>query len=233
MQFPTTHWSVLAQATLSDEAQGRSALDRLCRSYWKPIHDFVRFRGFGESEAEDLTQAFLLRLCERSVWKNADAQRGRFRSFLLGALSHFLADELDRRNAEKRGGRVEHVALDRPSSAEPAVSGSDVAHFDREWALSILEGALAALREESLENPGQFAVLARFLPGSLEPISLEEGARLLGLGLPAMKSQVFRIRGRFRDHVRQRVAVTVAAPHDIEPEMRHLGAVLMDRGTPF
>ena len=107
MQFPNTHWSLLAQATLNGDAGGQQALESLCRQYWKPVRDFIRFRGFPEADAEDLTQVFLVRLCERSVWRRAEAARGRFRSFLLGALTHFLADELDRRNTQKRGGQIE------------------------------------------------------------------------------------------------------------------------------
>lgn len=232
MNFPETHWSALAVATMNGETAGRTALDALCRSYWKPVRDFIVFRGFQEAEADDLTQSFLLRLCERSVWKRADADRGRFRSFLLGALSHFLADELDRRHAAKRGGGAVHVSLQDSGAALPAIAPIDAAHFDREWALAVLEGALAEIAAEASWREGEFALLRRFLPGASEPLSLEEGAASLGCGLAAMKSQVHRLRSRFRERVRQRVAVTVSAPHEIEAEVQHLGRVLMDRGTP-
>lgn len=233
MNFPETHWSALAVATMNGETAGRTALDALCRAYWKPVRDFIVFRGFQEAEADDLTQSFLLRLCEHSVWKRADADRGRFRSFLLGALNHFLADELDRRHAAKRGGGAGHLPLHDSSTALPAIGPADSAHFDREWALAVLEAALAELETDPAWREGEFAVLRRFLPGSREPLSLEDGAARLGCTLAAMKSQVHRLRSRFRERVRQRVAVTVSAPHEIDAEVQHLGRVLMDRSTPM
>lgn len=234
MQFPNTHWSLLAQATLNGDAGGQQALEVLCRQYWKPVRDFIRFRGFPDADAEDLTQVFLVRLCERSVWRRAEAARGRFRSFLLGALAHFLADELDRRNTQKRGGQHEHVSL--PSEDAPplaAVPADATTRFDREWALAITEQALAALAGEWAERAEIFLTLKRFLPGAGAPLTLEDGAQQLGLNLPAMKSQVHRLRARFRELVRQQVAVTVSAPHEIEEELQHLGRVLMDRATPL
>lgn len=233
MQFPTTHWSVLARATLHGESGALTALDQLCRAYWQPINSFIRFRGFNESDAKDLTQAFLVRLCEQSVWRRADAEKGRFRSFLLGALSHFLADERDRRATQKRGGQVEHVSLDfEPMHPEPA-SHADALHFDREWACFVMEAALAQLAGEWEERAEAFNVLRSFLPGAAQPASLEAGAAQLGLSLGAMKSQVHRLRERFREQVRQQVAVTVSAPHEIEDELQHLGKVLMSPGTPL
>ena len=233
MNFPETHWSALAVATVNGETAGREALESLCRSYWNPVRDFIVFRGFREAEADDLTQSFLVRLCERSVWRRADAGRGRFRSFLLGALNHFLADELDRRRTAKRGGGAEHVPLHQAGLAPPALTADDEAHFDREWAMAILADALNEVKTAGNWCDGEFEVLRRFLPGAGDPLSLEEGAARTGCGLAAMKSQVHRLRGRFRAAVQQRVAVTVSAPHEIDAEIRHLGRVLMDRATPL
>lgn len=233
MQFPTTHWSVLARATLHGESGALTALDQLCRAYWQPINRFVRFRGFNPADADDLTQAFLVRLCQQSVWRRADAQKGRFRSFLLGALTHFLADELDRRATQKRGGGVEHVSLDLESALTAGLPAKDAEWFDREWALFVTEQALAELAGEWTDRAESFEVLKNFLPGAGEPMAFEAGAMRLGVSLSAMKSQVHRLRERFRELVRQQVAVTVSAPHEIEEELQHLGQVLMHPATPL
>ena len=231
MLFPTTHWSALARATQHGGSDALSSLDQLCRAYWRPLNSFIRMRGFGPADADDLTQAFLVRLCERSVWRKAEAGKGRFRSFLLGALAHFLADERDRRSTQKRGGRVEHVSLESEGELTPALAAKDELWFDREWALSITEQVQAELAAEWAGRAQAFEVLQRYLPGAKELLPLEDGAAELGLSLSAMKSQLHRLRERFRELVRQRVAVTVAAPHEIEEELQHLGRVLMNPAT--
>lgn len=231
MQFPETRWTALARATMNGDPAGRAALEALCRAYWRPVRDFIRFRGYSEADADDLTQSFLLRLCQQSVWRAADAERGRFRSFLLGALSHFLADEMDRRQAAKRGGGVEHLPVDGRAPDLSAPTPSDAAHFDREWAMAIVREALDHLSADFTGKAEEWGTLSHFLPGSREPLALEEGARRLGCGLAAMKSQVHRLRARFRDLIRERVALTVDTPAELDEELRHLGRVLMDRGT--
>jgi RNA polymerase sigma-70 factor (ECF subfamily) len=233
MYFPSTHWSLLAQASLSGESAGRQALEELCRRYWSPLRQFIQSRGYGENEAEDLTQEFLLHLLEHSTLAKADPLRGRFRSFLLGALTRFLWDQRDRRQAQKRGGGAVHVSLE---EAEPQLVDkfdTEGTLFDREWALVILENALRAVAEEfeSKHGPKHFAVLRRFLPGSLEAPTYEAAAGLLGVTVPALKTDLHRLRQRFRALVRQEVAATVSAPHEMEEEMIHLQQVLMDRAN--
>ena len=230
--FPTTHWSLLARATLSGETAGRQALEDLCRRYWSPLQRFIRARGYGEAEAQDLTQEFLLHLLEHSTLKRADRLRGRFRSFLLGALVRFLGDEYDRRHAQKRGSGAVHLSLDEEPALATA-SEPDGILFDREWALVILESGLRALRQEFESGDGarRFAVLSRFLPGSLEPLTYEEAAAQLGLSLPALKSELHRLRQRFKALVRQEVASTVSAPHEIDEEMNYLQQVLMEKSN--
>lgn len=231
MYFPTTHWSLLARASLNGETSGRQALEELCRRYWLPLHQFIRARGYTETEAEDLTQEFVLHLLEHSTLKRADRLRGRFRSFLLGALVHFLADQYDRRQAQKRGGALAHTSTDEIDLAAPPEAGA--LFFDREWALVILENALKAIENEFSARGAarEFALLRCFLPGSLETPTYETAATQLALSLPAFKSELHRLRQRFKEVVRQEVASTVSAPHEIDEEMDHLQQVLMDKGS--
>jgi RNA polymerase sigma-70 factor (ECF subfamily) len=236
MDFPTTHWSVLAKATLHGEADARAALDGLCKSYWSPVHAFVCFCGYPDPEAQDLTQEFLLHVMEKSIFTRADRLQGRFRSFLLGALTRFLADATDRRKALKRGGNVQHVHIsegDSGNDVEDPSSAPEMSVFDREWALTILESALGKLRAECLQSrsDGDFDVWKNFLPGAIETCSYEGAAARLGVSLPAFKSEIHRLRRRLRTLVRAEVARTVSAPHEIEAEMEHLQCVLMDRGS--
>src|SRR5215467_1586487 len=142
MYFPTTQWSLLARATMSGDSSGRHALEELCRRYWSPLYQFIRARGYNEAEAKDLTQEFLLHLVEHSTLQKVDRSRGRFRSFLCGALVRFLADAYDKRRAQKRGGGSLHVELDSAAEELGAISIPDELVFDREWALVILENAL-------------------------------------------------------------------------------------------
>jgi RNA polymerase sigma factor (sigma-70 family) len=238
MYFPTTQWTLLARASLTGESAAGQALEELCRRYWSPLYQFIRARGYRETEAEDLTQGFVLHLLEHSTLKKADRDKGRFRSFLLGALTRFLADEYDRRRAQKRGDGAVHVSMDERSDAmdDHALESSCLASevlFDREWALVVLENALRAVQEEFKAQRGvaQFAVLRLFLPGSLESPTYEAAAAQLGLSVPAFKSELHRLRRRLKELVRQEVASTVSVPHEIEEEMEHLQRVLMDRGS--
>src|SRR5262245_57085824 len=140
MSFPTTHWSLLARATLENETAARAAMGELYRHYWEPLRRFIRSRGYGEADAEDLTQSFIVHLLEHSTLRAAEREKGLFRSFLLGALTRFLCDEYDRRQALKRGGSVAHVRLD--EAILPASDPGSPAFFDRDWALAVLSNAL-------------------------------------------------------------------------------------------
>lgn len=233
MYFPTTHWSVLAQASMNGESGARQALEDLCHRYWSPLKQFIRSRGYGEAEAEDLTQEFLLHVLEHSTLQRADRHVGRFRSFLLGALMRFLADAYDRRQAQKRGGGALHISVEEHASNLEIPSGSNEIIFDREWALVILENALKGVSQEwqSSDDQSRFAVLRRFLPGALETPTYEDAAAQLQMSVPALKSELHRLRQRFKTLVRQEIANTVSAPHEIEQEMSYLQQVLMDRGN--
>lgn len=237
MEFPTTHWSVLAKATLHGEADARAALELLCQRYWGPVHGFIRFHGLGDTEAQDLTQEFMLHVLQKSIFTRADRLQGRFRSFLLGSLARFLRDAAVRKNALKRGGDLPHFSVDVEGPGkdleDPASLPAGVSAFDREWALTILETALDRLRCECAEPQSQsnFEVWKNFLPGATESYSYEAAAARLGISLPALKSEIHRLRRRLRALVRSEVARTVSAPHEIDSEMAHLQRVLMDRGS--
>lgn len=231
MYFPTTQWTLLAQATLSGESAGRQAMEDLCRHYWSPLYQFIRARGYNQAEAKDLTQEFLLHLVEHSTLQKADPSRGKFRSFLCGSLVKFLADAYDKRRAQKRGGGAPHVELDSAAEESGAVSHPDELVFDREWALAILENALQTVAREFKGGENQFSVLRQFLPGSIIIPSYEQAATQLGLNLPALKSELHRLRQRFKAAVREEVAATVSAPHEIDQEMNHLQKVLMNKGV--
>ncbi len=231
MDFPTTHWSLLALATLNGSIPSRRALEALCGSYWVPVYRFIRSRRVTDPDAQDLTQEFMLHLMQKSLFSRADPLRGKFRSFLLGALVRFLADAADKRQALKRGGDRRHVSLDtdEPEVGRHSLCTPDEARtFDRNWALRILESALQRLHSEYSEQhrDAAFLTLERFLPGAGQLVTYEEAARKLGISLAALKSEVHRLRRRLRALVREEVAQTVSAPHEIEPEMAYLQQVL-------
>lgn len=205
-------------------------MEDLCRRYWSPLYQFIRARGHNETEAKDLTQEFLLHLVEHSTLQKADRSRGKFRSFLCGALVRFLADAYDKRQAQKRGGGALHVELDSTAEQLGAISNPDELVFDREWALVILENALRTVEQQFKGAANQFTVLRQFLPGSIAVPSYDDAATQLGLNLPALKSELHRLRQRFKSAVREEVAATVSAPHEIDQEMDHLQNVLMNRG---
>jgi DNA-directed RNA polymerase specialized sigma24 family protein len=239
MYFPSTHWSLLARASVNGETEAHAALGELCRRYWKPLNQFIRARGYGDAEAEDLTQEFLLHLLEHSTLRKPDPLRGKFRSFLLGALAHFLSHERARRLAQKRGGQQPHVSVelletDKALGDEP-LREKDVAAFDRAWALEIVRRALAAVTEDYAKSGRVelFEVLRSFLPGGNSPPPYEEAAARARMSLAAFNSEIHRLRRQFRECVYAEVTGTVSAPHEIDQEIAHLYRVLLDRGTDF
>jgi RNA polymerase sigma-70 factor (ECF subfamily) len=231
--FNTTHWSLVgaAQSDLAGRTKARKALEELCRAYWYPLYAFVRNRGYSSADAQDLTQSFFARFIESGGFASADRERGRFRTYLLGAMKHFLANEWHRARRLKRGGGVaflEWDALDPEAryAVEPHVSSDPEARFDREWALRLTEVALARLRAES-EAEGKGTLLTA-LQGSLtgeEPPRGQTAARL-GMTEGAVKVAVHRFRKRYRELLRAEVAETVDDPSRVDDEMRYLVTVL-------
>ena len=233
-EFATTHWSLVGAAKPGEasETRARAALEELCRAYWYPLYAFVRSRGYSATDAQDLTQAFFARIIETGGFAAADRARGRFRSYLLGAMKHFLANEWHRGRTQKRGGRVRFVewdALDpegRYAGASATADDPDLL-FDREWALQTIAGALQTLREEMADagKSDQFDALKGCLSGQ-EELPRDQIAARLGMSEGAVKVAIHRLRQRYRRLLRAAIAETVSNEADLDDEMRHLVAVL-------
>ena len=233
-QFATTHWSLVGAARPDGASQtrAREALEELCRTYWYPLYAFVRSCGYTAVEAQDLTQAFFARIIETDGFASADRERGRFRSYLLGAMKHFLANEWHRAQTQKRGGRVQFIQWDalHPESRYAGASkpSDDPEHlFDREWALETIAGALSALRNE-MKKAGKsdmFDALKGSLTGEDE-LSREEVAVRLGMSVGAVRVAVHRMRRRYGILLRAAIAETVTNEEDLKDEIRYLVAVL-------
>ncbi|MHC4517823.1 MAG: RNA polymerase sigma factor, partial [Planctomycetota bacterium] len=200
--FTTTHWSLVGAARPDEASQtrAREALEELCRIYWYPLYAFVRSRGHSAVDAQDLTQAFFARIIETGGFASADRERGRFRSYLLGAMKHFLANEWHRAQTQKRGGKVKFIewdALDPEAryTGGPKELDNPEHLFDREWALETIAGALRVLRDEMTEagKGDQFEALKGSLTGEDES-PREEIATRLGMSVGAVKVAVHRLR---------------------------------------
>jgi RNA polymerase sigma factor (sigma-70 family) len=235
--FATTHWSLVG-AVRPDEAsrsRARAALEELCRAYWYPLYAFVRSRGYSAVDAQDLTQAFFARFIETDGFASADRERGRFRSYLLGAMKHFLANEWHRAQTQKRGGRVQFIefdALDPETRYAGASEQSDNPEhlFDREWALQTIAGALQELRDEMTKagRSEQFDALKSSLTGQDE-LPRDQIAAQLNMSANAVKVAVHRLRQRYSNLLRAAIAETVSNEADLDDEMRYLIDVLRRR----
>jgi RNA polymerase sigma factor (sigma-70 family) len=231
--FLTTHWSAVLSAQRSDSTRAQSALASLCQTYWYPLYAYVRRRGYPPPDAQDLTQEFFARLLEQRWLLRADPQRGHFRTFLLTALSRFLANEWDRARARKRGGGVPLLALEFDTAEtryglEPADPRTPEQIFERRWALALLDKVLERLRQESRAEGkgGLYESLRPCLVGERQGQPYAVLARQLGMSEGAVKVAVHRLRQRYRQLLREEVASTVANPKDVEEEMRHLFTAL-------
>jgi RNA polymerase sigma factor (sigma-70 family) len=230
--FATTHWSVVLAArdgsTTADEA-----LEKLCRTYWRPLYGFARRRGYGPDEAQDLTQGFFALLLERKDFDAVRREKGRLRSYLLVSFKHFIANEHQRAAALKRGEgqaliSLEELRTGERSYWEPADTSSADRIFERRWALALLEQVLARLKAEYLAAGRDvlFERLRELLADEPDRFSQAEIAGGLGMTENAVKQAFHRLRQRYRLLLREEVAHTVAAPGDVEDELRHLIAVL-------
>jgi RNA polymerase sigma factor (sigma-70 family) len=231
--FTTTRWTRVFLARGGKSMAAREALGDLCQTYWYPLYAFIRRSGYTREDAQDLAQEFFARLLSRDWLAQVDESKGRFRSFLLAALKHFLANELDKARALKRGGGQQLIPLDGVAAEthyrlEPAHVESPDKIFERRWAIQILDKALASLQQEHVHDGKGvvFDALKECLAGSRESIPYAELAPQLGVSVGALKVMVHRFRGRYRDLLREQVARTVDEPGQIEGEMRHLLEVL-------
>lgn len=232
-QFALTHWSVVVAAGRRESTHARDALEQLCRAYWQPIYAFVRRQGHSPSDAQDLTQEFFARLLEKNYLQTVDPAKGRFRSFLLASVKHFLANEWDRARAQKRGGKQVLLSID-GASAETAYAVEPVEQltpdriFERRWALTLLAEVMAQLRGE-YQREGKteiFEQLKSTLTGERRSVGYVEIASRLHSSEGAVKVAVHRLRRRYRELLRAEIAQTVASPEAVEEEIRALFAAL-------
>jgi len=231
--FATTHWSVVQAACIMRAPQARAALETLCRNYWYPLYAFVRRRGHGPDEAQDLTQDFFADLIERESLRSVDRGKGRFRSFLLGAMQNHLATQHKKAQALKRGGQYAFVSIDEQDAEgrylrEPAGNLTPERIFERRWALTLLENTLAALHQEYL-RAGKlevFEALQGTLSGDQDAPTWSSTAPKLGLTEGATRVAAHRLRRRYGELLRDAIAHTVSSPEEIEDEIHHLFRVL-------
>jgi len=232
-QFAVTHWSVVLAAGRSDSTHARSALEKLCRTYWQPIYAFVRRQGHSPHDAQDLTQEFFARLLEKKSLADVDRAKGRFRSFLLASLKHFLANEWDKARAQKRGGGQVLIPIDAQSAetacgVDPADQATAEKIFERRWALTLLDHALQRLREEHVREGKEslFEQLKVTLTESSRSVRYAEMASQLQMSEGAVKVAVHRLRQRYRELLRAEIADTVTTPAEVEEEIRALFSAL-------
>lgn len=217
----------------SDSTHARSALETLCRTYWQPIYAFVRRQGHSPHDAQDLTQEFFARLLENQSLADVDRTKGRFRSFLLASLKHFLANEWDKAHAQKRGGGRVLIPIDAQSAettcgVDPADQTTADKMFDRRWALAVLDHALQRLREEHIREGKEtlFEQLKVTLTEASRSVRYTEIAARLDMSEGAVKVAVHRLRQRYRELVRAEIADTVATASEVEEEIRALFSAL-------
>lgn len=235
--FLTTHWSVVAACEDPSSAVAEVALTQLCRDYWPPLYSFVRRRGYSPADAQDLVQGFFAFLLQSKAYAQTDPCKGKFRSFLLASLKHYLSDVRDREDALKRGGGYKFVFLDEEiNAAETLYAGeSSTANLDEEqayerrWASMLLARALDRLKADFAAGAkGRiFEALQPFLTGGVGLPSQEETAARLEMPVETLRSHLSRLRARYRDFLREEVARTIALTDDVDEELRHLCQVLI------
>ncbi len=233
--FETTHWSVLLEVGQENSTRRAAALERFCQTYWQPVYALIRHSGREVHDAEDLTQSFFAQLLARDALRGLDPRKGKFRSFLLVLLRHFLANEAKRTCAAKRGGGRIPIPLE-SGLAEgrllavraPGLSAEQL--FDRHWALALLDRALLGLGGE-FEREGErerFEVLKCFLSNEGGGEDYARAGARLGLSAAAVKVAVHRLRHRYGELLREEVARTVESPFEVEAEMRYLLELLIE-----
>jgi RNA polymerase sigma factor (sigma-70 family) len=226
--FLTTHWSVVLTAAHSDSTQARDALAKLCQTYWHPLYAYVRRRGYSPQDAEDLTQGFFAQLLERNAVSTVNPEKGRFRSFLLASLNHFILDEWDKSRAQKRGaGKLVSFDTEQAESwleQAPSATLTPEQAFELRWAITLLEQVYRRLEEEHRQEGRAelFEVLRTTLAGPGNSAPYAELGQRLSLNENAVKVAVHRLRQRYRALLRQTIAETVETEAEVEEELRYL-----------
>jgi len=227
-KFRTTRWNVVLAAAKGEGAMSRDALGSLCEDYWYPVYAFVRRQGFGAEEARDLTQGYFTRLIERQGLKDVRPELGRFRSFLLASVRHYLSNERDREHARKRSPEKPLVSLDASAEdrylAEPAETLTPETVFEQKWARTVFERTLRRLRAEWIgdERMRRFRALSRVLTGEEPAPSYRELASALDMTEDAVKVTVHRLRQRYGELLREEIAQTVTDPAEVDDELHYL-----------
>jgi RNA polymerase sigma factor (sigma-70 family) len=227
--FVTTQWTQVLEAR-GDSPAAKAALSDLCAAYYAPVFAFIRQNAPDEDAARDLTQEFFTRLLARQGIADVDPQRGRFRSFLLGAVKHFLADMRDHAHRLKRGAGQPMESLESGTDTSPGLQVPDPnapspdREFDRKWALTLLDRALATLarEHEASGKAGQFEALKPWLSGDTENISQAETAAQLGMNEGAVKVAIHRLRRRFREVIKSEIGQTVSDRAQVDAELHDL-----------
>lgn len=227
--FPTTAWTIVSHARRGADAEAREALAFLCAAYWLPLYSFARRLGNASDDALDLTQGYFALLIEKDYLADVRLREGRFRAFLLTSFRHFVSKERDRARALKRGGGRTPVSIDAAEaegrySAEPLEALDPEALFERRWALTILERAMARLRQEfaGAGRKAELEQLEDYLTGGEPRARYQDAAKRLGTTEGAVKKMVYRLRRRYGQLLREEIGATVVDPADIDSELRHL-----------
>jgi RNA polymerase sigma factor (sigma-70 family) len=231
--FATTHWSVVLAAGEKSSPAAAAALEELCRIYWYPLYGFVRRQGHSAPDAEDLTQGFFCHLLQKGHFRKANRDRGKFRTFLLVSLNHFLINEWKRAGRQKRGGDLTFLSFDTHRAeeryaSEPIDGTTPASAYERQWAVALVEQVFSILRAEYAgSDKGQlFEALKLSVLGDAPAATHAEMARKLNLSEGAVKVARYRLRQRFREALRAQVAHTVAGPEEIDEELRYLVGTL-------
>ncbi|HEY0457412.1 MAG TPA: sigma-70 family RNA polymerase sigma factor [Verrucomicrobiae bacterium] len=228
-RFRTTHWSVVLAAGQRDSANAEEALAKLCAAYWYPLYVFIRRRGYGVHEAEDLTQDFFARLLQKDFLQSVDPQKGKFRSFLLASLKNFLANDWNRKQTIRRGKQFSFIVWDDAIENRYAQESSQLDAerlFEQSWAFAVLEKVMRELKREYVAagKAELFATLQVYLSGGKNRVPYAEVMATLNMSESAVKMSVLRSRRRFAELLRAEIAQTVASPTEVDEEVRHLFA---------
>lgn len=229
--FATTRWTLVNAAKDGTSTEAEAALAMLCENYWFPLYAYVRRRGYACHEAEDLTQAFFARLLSKEPLADVKQDKGRFRSYLLASIKHFMANEWDRAHALKRGGGQHVTSFDTHAGEQRYQTGladelTPAKLFDRQWALTLLDRVLTRLQSEmgSEGKANAFEAMRPFLTEGRGAIPYADVATRMGTSEAAAKVAVHRLRRRYRSMLRDEIADTVASPDLVEEELRSLFA---------